>query len=106
MCTCILQKNTPKIPKFSKVNFWPIKTEKEKEKNDKKWMLDSNFFTFLKQKNDLLVQFLDPTLFRAEGPFFFDHNFFLGPFFFEKKNSAWGVHPSWYTKSAGAKGMV
>ena len=37
----------------------------------KKWMLDSKFFTFLKPKNDLLVQFLDPVFFRAEGPIIF-----------------------------------
>ena len=34
----------------------------------KKWMLDSEIFTFFKPKNDLFGEFLDPTYFRAAGP--------------------------------------
>ena len=57
----------------------------------KKMDVDSKFFTFFKPKNDLLVQFLDPTFFRTEE--------ILGPqkkngdLFFLKKNSARGVPP-------------
>ena len=40
-------------------------------------MLDSNFFTFFKPKNELFGEFLDPTYFLAAGP-----KFFLTPNFF------------------------
>ena len=54
-------------------------------------MLDSKFFTFLKPKNDFLVQFWTHSFFRAEGPEKKkDHKIFFGDFL---KKSAGGYPP-------------
>ena len=48
----------------------------------KKWMLDSQIFTFFKPKNDLFGEFLDPTYFRAAVPKKkFDPKKIMGTFF-------------------------